>query len=234
MLRLISFSIYIYRVFLSFVENICFRHFPPTWAKRQTHTRIQIILGYMPAHITDTTQVRGHTLMYTHTQTKTDKRTFKSVNPPPCLRNHNHNHSFFLCILSLRLYFFSRISPLICRNLIFMTNNKTRRLTPSLVPESQMEEEERGGRERHRVGDVTKRMETIRIWTVTRICNYVWYCVSCFPVFRHEIYRCWTCHSVFSEWQSWKRVILMVQLKKSTEDKVLIIPSSRPIQIFYF
>lgn len=111
----------------------------------------------MPAHITDTTQVRGHTLMYTHTQTKTDKRTFKSVNPPPCLRNHNHNHSFFLCILSLRLYFFSRISPLICRNLIFMTNNKTRRLTPSLVPESQMEEEERGARERHRVGDVTKK-----------------------------------------------------------------------------
>lgn len=163
MLRFVSFSIYIYRVFLSFVQNICFRHFPPTWAKRQAHTRIQIILGYMPAHITDTTQVWGHTLMYTHTQTKTDKGTFKSVNPPPCLRKEtgNHNDSFFLYILSLRLYFFSRISPLICWNLIFMTNNKTRRLTPSLLPESQMEEEERGGRERHRVGDVTKRMETI-------------------------------------------------------------------------
>lgn len=88
----------------------------------------------MPAHITDTTQVRGHTLMYTHTQTKTDKRTFKSVNPPR-LRNHNHNHSFFLCILSLRLYFFSRISPLICRNLIFMTNNKTHSITSAREPD---------------------------------------------------------------------------------------------------
>lgn len=33
---------------------------------------------------------------------------------------------------------------------------------------------------------------------------------------------------------SWKRVILMVQLKKSAEGKVLIIPSSKPIQMLYF
>lgn len=81
------------------------------------------------------TSAGSYTHVYTHTQTKTDKRTFKSVNPPPCLRNHNHNHSFFLCILSLRLCFFSRISPLICRNLIFMTNNKTHSITSAREPD---------------------------------------------------------------------------------------------------